>query len=509
VDRHRRWICVLTVLLYIAGFNGQWRVDRDGALYVALGAAMARGEGYTYQGEAHHWVEPGLPWLVDGSFRLFGPDIFWPLTVAMLAMGLASLWLAYRLFLLHADRTTAVWMLALLAIAATVYRYAFCILTDTPFFLGVMVFLLAYEYLVRSRDRGPRWYLWPILALATLWMVAFRPVAIVFIASVVTASAWHMAVAIWSKMKGRGGERNWVRHLAVAVLVVGSFFAFRLIDPRRTPNQSASVPEEMAGSLLTHPIKTIERTATVLAPMMFEEIIADGFFGVRLGPGITSVISLGILVAGIWLVRRRPLWGIFVAASVAQMLIFLPRERYLLPLLPLLIYGSWRGLCAIERRIRRPWGEYVLIGFLVIFIVPNVAMTTKMIIEQREIPFLDTFNKGQPKAIIDLGRAAGRAMTDDDLLISDQEERILHYFSGKRSVIPPDAGPFAPSASQVRAFDEMLKKAKEIYIVIPADPADSQYVMPVLKSRGWTIGEEIARSGDWRLYRVDRSEKGR
>jgi hypothetical protein len=291
----------------------------------------------------------------------------------------------------------------------------------------------------------------------------------------------------------------------VAVLVVGCFFAFRLMDPRRTGGQSESVPEEMAASLLTHPMKTIERTATELAPMMFEEIVADGIFGVRLGPGVTSIVSLGILVAGVMLVRRRPLWGIYVAASIAQMLIFLPRERYLLPLLPLLLYGSWRGLRYIERKLPRPWGEYVLIGFVIVYFVPNSIMTAKVIAEQRAVPFYDTFNKGTPKALIELARDAHDVSTDQDLILSDIEERILHYFSGRLSVIPPLAGPFPPSAAQVQAFDRKLDRARQLFVVIPEDPDDSQFVVPFIKARGWALGEKISQSGHWQLYPVVRT----
>src|SRR5687768_7006933 len=76
-DRNRWWLFAGVALLYLAGFNGQWRVSPDSALYASLGRNLAEGRGYTYQGEHHKWVEPALPYLIAGSFRVFGPDAFW------------------------------------------------------------------------------------------------------------------------------------------------------------------------------------------------------------------------------------------------------------------------------------------------------------------------------------------------------------------------------------------------------------------------------------------------
>jgi hypothetical protein len=56
-DRHRWWLFGAAALLYVAGFNGQWRVSPDSALYASLGRSLAEGLGYTYQGEHHKWVE--------------------------------------------------------------------------------------------------------------------------------------------------------------------------------------------------------------------------------------------------------------------------------------------------------------------------------------------------------------------------------------------------------------------------------------------------------------------
>ena len=71
-DQRRWWLFGAVALLYLAGFNGQWRVSPDSALYASLGRNLYEGKGYTYQGERHTWVEPGFPWLISRGFRLAG-----------------------------------------------------------------------------------------------------------------------------------------------------------------------------------------------------------------------------------------------------------------------------------------------------------------------------------------------------------------------------------------------------------------------------------------------------
>src|SRR5688572_18701792 len=85
LDRRRPWIFVILGLLLAAGYNGQWRISPDSALYVELGRNLAEGAGFTYHGEPHTWVEPGLPYTIGASFKVFGVDNFHPLMLVMLA----------------------------------------------------------------------------------------------------------------------------------------------------------------------------------------------------------------------------------------------------------------------------------------------------------------------------------------------------------------------------------------------------------------------------------------
>src|SRR5271154_4161022 len=52
-DRYRRWVMLAILGIYLAGFNGQWRLEPDSALYLSIGQNLAHGHGYTFQGKPH------------------------------------------------------------------------------------------------------------------------------------------------------------------------------------------------------------------------------------------------------------------------------------------------------------------------------------------------------------------------------------------------------------------------------------------------------------------------
>src|SRR5688500_174349 len=148
VDRHRVKLFLALAALYLLGFTGHWRPEPDSALYLTIGRNLALGEGYTYHGQSHRLVFPGLPLLFAGLYKAFGTESLVPHLFAMLAMGAAALALTYRLFLLHAGRPMAVLVTLLVGVSQTFFRYNFELLTDLPFMFGVMAFLAGYEGVV-------------------------------------------------------------------------------------------------------------------------------------------------------------------------------------------------------------------------------------------------------------------------------------------------------------------------------------------------------------------------
>jgi len=517
VDAHRRVLMAGLVVLYVASFNGQWRVSADSALYAALGRSLVEGGGYTYQGDHHTWAEPGLPWLIAAGFRAAGVGTFWPTMVVMLLLAGAALALTYRLFNRRDGRAVAVGVVLLVGVCETFYRYAYHLFTDMPFLVGVLLALNGYDVAVVGRgDRRhrpvPGWFMF---ATGAALMVALRPVAVTFFASVVAAAAW-------GAYRGRG--RGWGRH-AVALAVIGAVvFSFRFVDPRRIAPTGAAdpaavtYPEAQLKLLVENLAFTAKRAVTEHVPKLLEESTPEAVFGLKLAPGLNTILSIAVLAAGVWLVRVEPLWGVYVAATVAQQVIFPPRERYFLPVLPLLLYGGLRlgawmlrpsqtaagparpgGLTAVRR------GAAVALGGL--FLVANVAYDVAMIAEQRRVPFLPNLDRGQYWPWVKLGEHVDDVVGEHDLVLVPEESRVVHYFSRRRTaepVVPEDDRPRQKKV--VEEFNQDVATARRLWVVLPVreprpgsgEEHRTRLLRQYVEIGGYKVEDSIYRTGDGR-----------
>ncbi len=460
-DRHRYWLLIVVPLLYFAAFNGQWRVAPDSALYASLGRNLAEGHGYTYQGQRHNWVEPAFPLLIAAGFRLAGPDAFWPTLLVLTLLSFAALGLFYHLVLLHAGRPTAVVMTALLALNESFFRYAFNLFTDTPFLVGVLLLLLGYERIYQN-VRSRRWLAPLLIAIGTLTMVSTRPAVWTVVITLFAAVAWHL----W-----RGPGR--LRHVMIALLVVGCVLAFRAVDPRRQRVRDASVIEErMSDLILNRPGFMLRRTLGENVPLMFEEVAAEGIFGARILPGVNSLLTLATIALGVLLMRERPLWGLLVGATVAQMLVHLPRERYFLPILPLLLYALWRAAVWLEARYPGRRGRAAFCAIVTLMLLPNAAIVLSDIGEQHRRPFLAHYERGRYVPLIELAKEMPAVVGERDVVIA-AEDRVVSYFSRRKTLPPITARRWPPGEAEQRAYRDELVAAETLWVLLPGENVES------------------------------------
>jgi hypothetical protein len=500
VDARRHWIFAAIVVLYAVGFTGKWRVAPDSGLYMSLGRSLAEGHGFVYHGQTHTRFEPGLPLVIAASHRLFGPDRYAPILVFILACSFAAIGLTYRLMLRHAGRPTAVLVTALFAVCETCLRYAFQIVTDTPFLVALLIYLIGYERLVgrvephrlgdaeaAPRRREHRWLGWPMLVVATLLMATFRPATMTFVGAVGLATAWHM-------IRGPGWPIR-VRHAVIGLVTLGCFLGFRAIDPRRqTAGESVAREERLKTLLTTDRGFALHRIATVTVPDFIEEILPEAVFGMELGTGVDTVASLVVMAAGVALLRRHPLWGAWVAATFLQCMFWLPRERYLLPILPLLIYALWRGAAWLTSRSRWSPGaaRIGLAAIGVLYLGPNLVRDFAFIVEQREVGIRHPEDESDRKLAPYLRLAReirARAGEQDAVFASDHYE--LSYFSRRRVEASPWSFRWPPTERQQREFFDSLKSAPAMYAVLP-DTTKDRHVADLIEKLGVRPGPALA-----------------
>ncbi|HZZ44651.1 MAG TPA: hypothetical protein VFE58_17075, partial [Tepidisphaeraceae bacterium] len=153
VDRYRKVLLGLVLVIYLAGFNGVWRPEPDSALYMTIGRNLAEGKGYTYLGKVDGLAYPGFPYFLAGVFKVFGAGSLFVPHLLVWLMGLATLGLTYAYFRQHESRAMAVLVTVNCGVAQTLYLCALQLRNDVPFLMGVMGFLTGYEAILRRSRR--------------------------------------------------------------------------------------------------------------------------------------------------------------------------------------------------------------------------------------------------------------------------------------------------------------------------------------------------------------------
>jgi 4-amino-4-deoxy-L-arabinose transferase-like glycosyltransferase len=482
--RYRRW-CFLAVLgLYLAGFNGQWRIEPDAALYLTLGRNLAEGRGYTYLWKPHHLAYPGLPWMIAGTLKLFGTAHFWPAHVLMLLIAFATLALVYRLFLLHSGPQMAVLITLGVAITKTFYRYAFEMRSDMPFLLGVMAFLVGYEatfaehHPVRSSGKVQSWLLmFAGLALAT----TMRPTIWVLLLAILCTFAY-------TAVRGRTRWRAVVLFMGVIVAVA---LAFRAFDPRRSSSASDDYEAVAIRSVTTGLGSTLTNAVHNNLHDLLYLATPDALMQVRLGPA-NVLISLVFIAIGIGLMREHILWGVFVGLIVVMNFIVLPLDRYFLPVVPLMAYAWWLLLVRLNRTFPRRLGNLAAFGLLALGLCSNFDKVGGIILEQRWVPFLACYQGGIYQPLAKLAKEINEKVDDNSLvLIRHANGRIVNFLSHRNVV-------------DLRHFNDVDLHAHPVYVVEPTDWQTED----LLKENSLLVGEPIAsvknKSGlpVWTLHRA-------
>lgn len=443
----RPWLVGVWLLVHLAAFNGQWRIGLDSAQYRAIGHSLAIGEGYAVLGESHDKVYPGLPILLAGLERAFGPDAVWPGIVTMLLISVGVVLLTYRLM-----RSVLPDWAATIVAAGVAFNWRFVqqgheLMTDLPFLLGVMIALVGLEAVVGGPGRtGMRSTSWPKIAgwlvLAAVGFVlalSMRPTAWVL---AVAAALWATGIAIAGLRSRETAQRR--RGIAAAVtlcVVVLTGIVFRLFDPRSALSDRGSYERELLErlhQLVNEPSLWLDRLPAV-AIEIFDQDIARLFFGERVE--ILNVVFTIAILVGVFLLAvrrddpslRRPLWTLVVAVLMGTLFMLSSEARYWLMVLPIL----WVGWLMIVfrtgvRLLATMRSRSVFAGVLIAAVfVGNGIHIGKLIYEQRSTPFLRHYKDGVYAPLAEFAQLM-RTDTPPDAIFVGPQAPVLSYLSERR-----------------------------------------------------------------------------
>jgi len=470
VDRRRAWCFAGVIGLLALGFNGQWRIEPDGALYLSLARSLAEGLGYTYHGEPHGLAFPGLPYLVAGTFKLFGAGGLIPIHLIIWLCAAGALGLTYRLMRLHTDRPTAVIVTLLTGISYTFYGFAFQLRNDMPFLLGVLGVLCGWEALCRRRIN---WIDLTLLVAGLTLAIVMRPAMWALVGAVLIAVIVRVAA-----------KRNAIQAILLGTAVVGAAAVFLWIDPRASARFAGDYEVQTVGTLGEGFAPTFQQVVMQNLPQMFGPIAAETLFGHEAGPVLNQLFGVFIIAASLALLYRRALWGLLMLLTVLMMLRFLPRDailpRYFLPVFPLMVLATWNGLRWLNDRLPRPW-DWLAVAILGFWITTNGLKIGELIIEQRRTPFYAHYKEARYAPLLQIAREIELKVEPNQMVLAEAKVgRILSYFS-RRTVVDtwevPELNPY-PFIYVLKPIDRPLKKLMDQYDLVFYRPPIARVPIP-------------------------------
>ena len=483
-DRHRLKLFLALVVLYAIGFNGQWRLEPDSALYLTIGRNLAEGYGYTYQGEPERLVLPGVPLLFAGTFRLFHTGNTLPALLLMPLIGLGTLALTYRLFLLHAGRPTAVLLTFGLGFSRLFYRYCFELLSDMPFLLGVMAVLVGYEAIFYGRKKA-RWFDWALLGAGLAWAIAMRPTMWALLLAL-------MLALLWTAVHNRSRRPQSLVCCAAIVVAIALFWA---LDLRHGAAHALGQYEEtVLQQKVPHVGALLHELFSENIKRLFEANLSQAVFGGRLGVGLNTLAGVAILIFAFAFTRHRPLWVLWIGITLVMVLVLIkPLDRYFLEVLPLLVYAWWRGICWLHDRLPQPWGRRAFLLLFLLGATTNLLRTGEFIVEQRWVPFCNHYKEGRfasTDQVVELIQSeTGR---HDWIIAPPKRARILTFLSRRNVVEPNQRTPLDPVHQPV-------------FLLTPLSDEAADWLRELRCHPGPAVGPEIKGKLDpepWRLYRI-------
>ncbi|MEM6751036.1 MAG: hypothetical protein AAF612_11250, partial [Planctomycetota bacterium] len=339
---------------------------------------------------------PGLVAVGAGMFRL------WPGDALAVAAGIAAVsWMqalagivaVYRLIRLREGPGLAAGVAFTLAAADLWHQHALEALPDAWFACGAALALWGYERYAQ-RLEGRRWVTAVLLVAGVVLMISTRSVGLVFVAALGIAEGARAARA-----------KRW-KALAVGAgaSVVGLVVAHGVLVAPAAPWTLHPDVALAAGKLTTHLPATAGQAWSENLPHLLWEAAPEALFG--MDPGHAGPLAGGVaVVLGVALLRLRLLWGVWFCLLLVQWVVFVPTDRYVLPVLPVLVYAYWKACIGANRWVARRiagWSMHVrrasgvgFVALLGLLYAPNALRVVRTVGVQHAEPFYERYRDGK------------------------------------------------------------------------------------------------------------------
>jgi hypothetical protein len=506
-----RWLhWAALILLFAFAFNGQWRVGRDSALYRGLAHSIATGKGYSFGDFGSRQIYPGLPVLLAGLEKVFGPSSVPPIIMVHL-FSLGCLIFTYKLVRLRFDEWIAIAVTFCVGVHGWYLELTNEIRDDIPFLFGMLVALYGWERLrlaIGSDKKGSDPFLstgggavikgsLPFMSRTAVRAGAFLVVGLAIAAVmrptfIILAAAW-VIVCVWGLITG---PKRKFYAICLGVLMA-VWLAMILLDPRTRGFKPLGGGYEYDASVALG--KAAENISKNIWKVVSIEI-AHGFFGQRWLPGMTQVMNLIAIGASLLLLKKNPMWTLLILFTVVVMMLMTPVPRYLVMVIPLLMLAWVLLIIEIAKRVPPQHASAVIFVGLAAVIVPNLIRCGKVIGQQRGWQSAPSGGLAQWQCIIDMGYVVKQLVPPGEKVIAPGAT-IMSYYSERECVMARD---ILPRSKHEVHWPRHLDALNIRYAVFPSDQyMEGERKIRELMDKGVIVPDErVAKVGDLALMRV-------
>jgi hypothetical protein len=360
----------------------------------------------------------------------------------MLVMSLLTLVVIYHLVRTYFPPWIAVAVTTGVGINHEFLQQTHELMTDLPFLLGVCTTLLGIARLPQAKTDGRRAIFISLILVGAIVTVTMRP------------TFWALLLAwIGACFIGLIHARRRTMYLAGIAVASALLLTWVAVDPR-TPfrNLTGGRYEQKVVTTLKHLSdvkwsKNLERLSTRHLP--------EFLFGLEMPMPWGPLVCMIVLVAGVLLIRKSPLWGLYIMVTAAMVIVLGGAARYYLMVLPLLLVG-WATFAKWISDVSARWyripyaGELVMLFWLGLATGPHLVRDSGFILEQRGYAkdhsykgFLEVYRGGTGKKLIAVSKAVAERVPPKAVVLGLEPgdshfttARISTYLSG-RSVFTP------------------------------------------------------------------------
>jgi 4-amino-4-deoxy-L-arabinose transferase-like glycosyltransferase len=478
----RLWMAAILVLcaVYGLGVNNQWAISPDGALYLTLGRSLAEGRGMEFNGGQWWSIPPVLPMLI-AACRYVAGDGYWLINLILSACAVGTAVAVARTVKRLGAADLALPVLLASGLSAYLFITATRIQTDVLFMLLVALGLYGF---VRGATGSPWWIAFG--GAAILLVTLTRPTGGLFLAGGVAGLALSL----------RRPSIAWRLVALTAMIALASVTLWYWITRIRTLADVGAADYSMALSEhidILFSLSHLESVGTGLT------LLPSSVFAAVCGQQLHPLLMLGpllVVLLGLVTLARRGQWIIVlpVVFNIGFLLLWgwsAVARRYILPMMPLLVYALLVGTQVVAAWIRRrqpglprrrpgepgegaPAGRVAVILVAAVCVAISIPKIAREIYWMRSPDFYAAYDHGKWQDFVRASRYLrehGRAGIDE---VMGPEHTVVHCLSRLRiftQVLEPGLYSWEPVKIPPERFVKTAVDSPARFILIPTNAA--------------------------------------